>query len=209
MKNHISLSLLLILCACSEYGEKPVKIMAEPTVIINYPKKPLVISKEDEEGLGVDIRLSIVNISENNTESVYKVISTHENKELGFLLSVPTAKAGDKGFGKGIIFKSMGSQSDHFLQTLATLYKVKTDSTEKFASTPAVNYVDLKESAKNPGSKDGGSYSPTREYKLFFGGKDDNECAELYLNINTRDHWIELREKDEGYRPMVIRYLGK
>lgn len=208
MKNYISLSLLLILCACSEYGDKPVKIMAEPTVIINYPKKPLVI-ENGEEDWAADVRLSITNISETNSATIYRVISTHDSKELGFLLSVPKAKAGNKGFGRGITLKTMGTQSDNLLQVLAKLYKVKIDSTLQFTSAITVNYVDLKEFAKSIGAKSGGSYSLTSEYKLFFEAKDDNENAELYLNINERDHWVELREKDEEYRPMVIRFLGK
>ena len=36
---------------------------------------------------------------------------------------------------------------------------------------------------------------------------DDN--AELYININEKGHWIEIREKDEGYRKPVLKALTK
>jgi hypothetical protein len=46
-------------------------------------------------------------------------------------------------------------------------------------------------------------------YGVWIQGKDENEndYAELYLNINSAENWIELREKDEEYRPAVLQFL--
>jgi hypothetical protein len=43
--------------------------------------------------------------------------------------------------------------------------------------------------------------------KLFFQGEKEDDYAELYLNINETEHWIELKEKDEEYRPIIIKLL--
>jgi len=33
------------------------------------------------------------------------------------------------------------------------------------------------------------------------------QCAEVYVNFNEKEHRLELREKDEGYRSQVIKFL--
>ena len=43
--------------------------------------------------------------------------------------------------------------------------------------------------------------------KLFFENNDPDGYAELYVNINEKEQWIELREKDEGYRRQVTKFL--
>lgn len=108
--------------------------------------------------------------------------------------------------GHGISLQSIGSRSDYLLQTLYQLYKQTVDTTATFAKSIYVTYVNLKEFAKAVAGQEG-HYTAANEYKLFFEGKGDEEYAELYLNINLVDNWIELREKDEEYRPIVLRFL--
>lgn len=71
----------------------------------------------------------------------------------------------------------------------------------------SVTYVDLGEFAKSLGAKDGGEYKTENQYKLFHEGNDEGEYAEIFLNINETEHWIELKEKDEEYRPVIIKLL--
>jgi hypothetical protein len=171
-----------------------------------YAIKPLQIDNGEEEGWGADIRLSIVAKSENDTASIYKAVSSYNGQELGLLVSIPKRKEGDKGFGQGILLKSIGTQSDYFLQTLSQLYKLSFDKAATFVKSINVTYVNLKEFAKAAAGQEG-QYTPANEYKLFFEGNGDEDYAELYLNINSVDNWIELREKDEEYRPIVLRFL--
>ncbi|MEO6981256.1 MAG: hypothetical protein ABI113_22875 [Mucilaginibacter sp.] len=171
----------------------------------NFPVKPLIIFDNKEDGWGGDIRLSIVNINESDSSTLYKAVSDYKGKKLGLLIFIPKAKESSNGFGKGIILKSMGEESDNLLNTLAELYKQHIDPNSKFISSVSVGYVDLSEFAKSLTGKTDDASSATGEYKLFFENKGDE--AELFLNINPNDKWVDLREKDEEYRPSVIKAL--
>ncbi|MEJ0102003.1 MAG: hypothetical protein WDO19_05325 [Bacteroidota bacterium] len=109
-----------------------------------------------------------------------------KGKDLGLLITVPKAKEGSKGFGKGITLKSIGSESDYLLLTLAKLYKQKTDTSLKFASSVSVTYVNLKEFAKSIAGQEGQPYTTANEYKLFFEGSNDEDYAEFYLKYKPR-----------------------
>jgi len=175
----------------------------------SFPKKELFVDKGEEEGWGADIRLSIVSVAETDTTRNFTAISTYEGKNLGLLITVPKAKEGDKGFAKGISLKSIGRESDYLLLTLTKLYKQKIDTSLKFTKNISVTYVNLKEFAKSVAGQEGQPYTTANEYKLFFEGSNDEDYAELYVNINPNEHWIELREKDEEYRPTIIKFLKK
>jgi hypothetical protein len=197
---------LATLLGCSTNQRKSVNTESTKTNISTLAIKPLQIDKGEEEGWGADIRLSIIDKAENDTVKIYKAVSSYEGKELGLLILVPKAKEGSKGFGNGITLQSVGSQSDNLLYTLLTLYKQKVDTSAKFVKSVKVNYVNLKEFAKSVAGQEG-QYTTANEYKLFFEGNNDEDYAELYLNVNADDNWIELREKDEEYRPIVLRFL--
>ena len=86
---------------------------------LTSPIKPLQRYTEDDiDSLGTDIRISIVEKSENDSAELYKAISTYKGKEVGLLVSVPKVKEGNKGFGEGIILESIGLPSDNFLHAL-------------------------------------------------------------------------------------------
>jgi hypothetical protein len=204
----LAIPLLLLSCSNADNSQKShpdLNQHAEKTFAI----KELFIDNGEEEGWGADLRLSISSVSETDTTKIYKAISSYEGKNLGFLVSVPKGKEGEKGFAKGITFGSLGSESDFFLATLAKLYKQKIDSSIKFTSNISVSYVNLKEFGKSLGAQDASQYPTSTEYKLFFEGASDEDYAELYVNINTEDNWIEIREKDEEYRPAIIKFLKK
>ncbi|RXK62074.1 hypothetical protein ESA94_03420 [Lacibacter luteus] len=172
-----------------------------------FPVKELFVENGDEEGWGADIRLSIISNSETDTSKVFTAISTYEGKRLGLLVSIPKKKEGDKGFASGITLKSIGAESDNLLKVLSKLYKQKVDTTLKFTSSVSVTYVNLDEFAKSLGAEDGGQYKTENQYKLFYEGEKEGDYAEIYLNINPTEHWIELKEKDEEYRPVIIKFL--
>ena len=80
-------------------------------IALTSPIKPLQRYTEDDiDSLGTDIRISIVEKSENDSAELYKAISTYKDKEVGLLVSVPKVKEGNKGFAEGIILESIGCQ---------------------------------------------------------------------------------------------------
>jgi hypothetical protein len=198
----IFLFLLIALFGCSDNKAKTDEATGNPAFTI----KPLVIGTGEEGGWGADIRLSITDIADGDSATTYTAISSFEGKNAGLAIVIPRAKEKD-GFGEGIVLKSIGPESDYLLRALAKLYKQKADTALKFVDSVSANYVNLKEFAKSLGGQEGRNYSTENEYKLFFETSDD--AGELYLNINSGEHWIELKEKDEGYRAVVIRALKK
>lgn len=172
-----------------------------------FPIKELFVDNGEEGGWGADIRLSIISNSETDTSKMFTAISTHEGKRLGLIVSTPKKKEGDKGFASGITFKSIGAESDNLLKVLSKLYKQKVDTALKFTNAVSITYVNLDEFAKSLGAENGGQYKTENQYKLFYEGREEGDYAEIYLNINATEHWIELKEKDEEYRPVIIKFL--
>lgn len=197
----------VLLFGCSDSESSSDKEIKTVETKSSYPIKPLVIDNGEEEGWGADIRLSVINITEKDTALVYKVVSNYENKNIGFSVSVPKKKEGVKGFGSGITLKSIGEESDLFLWTLSKLYKQENDTSIKFTNSISVNYVNLNEFAKSLGANQIDVKEIANEYKLFFEAQNGEDYAELYLNINPNEPWIELKEKDEEYRPQIIKFL--
>lgn len=109
---------------------------------------------------------------------------------------MPKRKEGNKGFGQGISLSSIETPSDSLLRILHRLYKQNSDTTSNFAKGINATYVNLNEFANAVVGQEG-QYTAANEYKLFFEGISYEYYAELYLNINPIDNWIELREKDE------------
>lgn len=209
MRNFRLFFFVTLLFGCTSSGNSRDSEVAAPDVPENsLPAQPLQIDAGEDEGWGGDIRLSVVEQSENDTVHIYKALSTYQGKELGLLVTIPKRKEGSKGFGQGITFASIGASSDYLLQILAKLYKQPIDSTATFIKDIQVNYVNLQAFAESVSGQEGsGDYTVASEYKLFFEGSGEEDYAELYLNIDPLHHWIELREKDEEYRPVLLRLL--
>lgn len=203
------LALFLFSCNSNNNSNDSVNNTIKKSTTDTFSIKELVIDKGEEEGWGADIKLSIASVKETDTSNVYIATSTYEGKKLGFSVSVPKAKEGNTGFARGIVLKSIGSESDNFLLTLSKLYKQKTDTSLKFTEAVSLTYVNLNEFAKSLGAKDDGEYKTENQYKLFYEGKKEEDYAEVYLNINQIEHWIELKEKDEEYRPIIIKFLKR
>jgi len=194
---------LFAIVGCSTGQNNTGQLFAESKT--NFPVKPLIILGDEDEGAGADIRLSIVSILEKDSSTVYKAVSSYKNKTLGLLVFIPKSKEDNNGFGKGIMLKSLGKESDILLNTLAEIYKLHIDSNAKFIHSIKIGYVNLGEFAKSIQGTSANEGSNTSEYKLFFEAK--NDYAELYLNINPENKWLDLREKDSEYRPSIIKML--
>jgi hypothetical protein len=193
---------LIVLFALMQFG-----CANNPKITANDAVKPLIVFDRKEDGWGGDIRLSLVNITENDSSRIYKAVSQDNGQNLGILIYVTKKKTNSQGFGNAITLKSIGKESDNLLHKLASLYKQKIVPAAKFADTVSASFVDLKKFSISVAGSAGEGDVNTDEYKLFIETKNDE--AEFFLNINATDKWVELREKDEEYRPLVIQVLSK
>lgn len=153
--------------------------------------------------MGGDVRLSFTERTTSGKAIIYKVNSTYEGKNIGFELIVPT-----HGLVK-LSMKSDGTSSDNFIHVLQKLYKLKVDTTSKFVLSISADCINMGDYIDSLNKQTDGNYISTAENKLFFQGEKEDDYAELYLNINESEHWIELKEKDEEYRPIIIRLLTR
>jgi hypothetical protein len=189
----IALTLVILFSSCSTKKEK-----------IVFEKREMTVSNA-EEGWGGDVKLSIVSIIPNDTGKIIAVLSSFKGKEMGFNIKIPNKKSDSGGFGSGLTLSSSNISSDIFLKTLSEIYNVKkTDN--KFINNISINFVDL---AAITAQLTGKSISDSeqKQYKLFF--ENEKENAELYLNIDEKEGWVELKEKDSEYRIAILNFLSQ
>ena len=173
-----------------------------------FPIKELFVDKGDEEGWGADIRLSITEISKTDTSITYFANSLYNTKNVGLKITIPTASPkNEKELAQIMTLQSSGSISDNFVQTLSKLYKEKVDTILHFVTSKRLAFIDLNEFAKAQLGQEPANKSTAKEMKAFFEAENPDDNAELYININEVEHWIEIKEKDEGYRKQVIKGL--
>src|SRR4051794_20338352 len=101
--------------------------------------------------------------------------------------------------------KSVGSASDNLLLLLQDLYKEEIVANSKFVASKTINFIDLNEFVKAKFGQKSERADSVRELKVFFESDNEDDYAELYININPAEKWLELKEKDEEYRPGVLR----
>lgn len=209
IKKNLIIILFATFFSCSNNTNQPTHQGTSGSAL-TYRVKPLQrYSEDDLDSSGTDLRISIVEKSENDSTQFFKAISTYKGKDVGLLVSVPKSKEGNKGFGEGIILESIGMPSNNFLQALSEIYNKHIDTSAKFVKKIKLNFVNLKEIAKSLTGEAGQPYTTANEYKLFFEGKKDEDYAEIFLNINPKENWIEFAEKDEEYRPILLHFLSQ
>ena len=209
MKQIQIFALILIVSACSS-GFKERKDPTESKPGRTLEIKPLIVDTSQEDGWGADIRMSISNILKTDSSSEYWINSTYKNSNVGFQISIPShIPKQSENLPQVLIIKSSGIISNNFLKALADLYKERVDPASEFIPSERVAFIDLKEFAKRVTGKEGEPQTETKEYKLFFEAKNADDNAEIFMNINEKEKWIELKEKDNGYRREVIKFLTK
>lgn len=103
-----------------------------------------------------------------------------------------------QGFVK---YRSTGSDSDSFLETLDGLYETKLSVHSMNAETSFTG-ISLKGDPRDL------SKGPVK-IKLFFESGKEQEYAELYTNIELNKRRLEVHEKDPEYRKAVVTALRK
>jgi hypothetical protein len=81
------------------------------------------------------------------------------------------------------------------------------DTTLHFVASKRVAFIDLNEFAKVKIGRELSNRTAAKEMKIFFEDENPDNNGELFININDEEHWLEIREKDEGYRKQVIKGL--
>jgi hypothetical protein len=201
----------LLSCSNADNSKKETKARADLMQTSDkdsFPVKELFIDNGDEEGWGADIRLSITKVEKTDTSITYSANSLYENRNVGLQITIPTASPkSEKELAQVLTFTSSGTASDNFIATLAKLYKEKLDTTVHFITSKRVAFIDLDEFAKSQFGKEPVNKTAAKEMKVFFEAENPDDNAELYININEAEHWLEIREKDDGYRKQVIKGL--
>ena len=156
---------------------------------------------------GGDLRLSIKDTTQTDSTTNYEVVSLNGDHEMGLLLSIPK-KPRPTGFGDGFVLKSIGEPSNELLGVLSALYGHGL-AKPQFVDEIKVSYVDLRQMAKMY-EKDGKAVDRIgADYKLFFEGDENEEPAELYINVDSAANYIEIKEKASEYRAGLIKALSK
>jgi len=208
MKRLSVLPIFLLYLGCSPDQHNDAEKASKTAAALAYPIQPLFIDHSEDEGWGADIRLSLTEVSLTDSLTVYKAISSHQGKNVGLEFILPNNKHGVANSPTQVLtMKSCGESSDNLLMLLSKLYMLKGDPAKHFISSAKLAFVDLNEFARAKFGKDAIPDTDAKELKLFFESEDPNDYAELYVNINEKEHWLELREKDESYRENVIKFL--
>jgi hypothetical protein len=124
-------------------------------------------------------------------------VSFRNGMKPGFTGSAPdrTAFAED-----GIVYSSIGPESDALLKAMAQLYRV--DAPAKFAPRVGAVSIALKGDPANLRRE-------AVNFKVFFNAKGgEARYAELYTNLDLPGKRLELLEKDTEYRAQVVKALA-
>ena len=132
---------------------------------------------------------------------------TYKGRQLGFEIVLgPAWKAGSLGKDvplmtyQGVItYRSIGADSDTFVQVLDELYGTKL--------SPKAMSGEVRFTGISLGGDPRDLQSGPVKIKLFFESDKQDEYAELFTNIQLADHRLEVHEKDPDYRLAVVKAL--
>ncbi|MFN8253752.1 MAG: hypothetical protein U0V75_17905 [Ferruginibacter sp.] len=152
---------------------------------------------------GGNFKLHIQNKEIKDSFYVYSISSLYEGNQIGFKLQIPIDI---KTFGEGIVFKSTGNNSDSFIEALFSIYNLYPKDNLKFVESLSCKYAGLNDlTYKSDGQQ---RLSHINYIKVFLEGTEEDEYAELYINIDETNQTIEFEEKDYEYRPYVAMLLS-
>ena len=169
--------------------------------------EPLEITSESEEGFhDLVFRISSQESNPDRTQKVH-VSGVHKGTPVGFdVLLGAEWKKGSLGEGittyQGIVIcRSTGNTSDAFIRIIDILYGSNLNPTSMGKETHFTG-ISLE---GNPAAL----FQGPAKIKLFFEPEDENDYeeryAELFMNFNLKERKMWLSEKDEEYRPAIIR----
>ncbi|MDR3352293.1 MAG: DUF805 domain-containing protein [Zoogloeaceae bacterium] len=176
------------------------------------PQPEEITARMQEEGDGfVDLFFAITNVNKKGDSHFFEVRGLHQGKPVGFRLAVTSKMpAGivngqptrDGFVREGARLRAKGEESDRFVHVLGELYGFPTDQrfTANVVKTTVYSMNDAPVDLDVPGQY---------KFKLFFEEGNEALYSELFLNIDTKNKRIEIREKDMAYRKPLIQTLIK
>ena len=182
-------------------------IGCKPNLQQRVSYQPFVDSTK-ENLWGGDVRLSITNYVKSDSITAYTLKSVYNNDTLGIQINIPN-KISKKGFGEGMEIVSLGEISKKFKNELASIYKIKVDTSERFVTQINVSFADLKQFMLNSTGDLPTNHIGFKDYKLFFedSNNTDEGEAEIFVNVNEKEKVVDIREKDKEYRKSIIGFL--
>lgn len=201
---------LIVICSdlfssCGkQVGPSEAAIQEPPAKPLNGPPE---VTAEQEEGYH-DLIFYVQDQKQHpdGSQSVHGV-GTYKGRQLGLEVVLgPTWKGGAAGkdipltiYSGTLAYRSSGPESDAFVQVLDELYGTKL-SPKAMAKETKFTGLALE---GNPGDL---SKGPVK-IKTFFENGNDKDYAEFFTDVNLAAHRLEVHEKDEDYRPAVIKAL--
>lgn len=180
----------LLLFSCGQLDSSDNSNVESPiNTTITFTIQPMQVT-------GGNLRLSYVGKTVTDTSVFYQVVSSYEGKSVGFNLSLPTE---DKAKAR---LSSRGGVSDDFLHALEKLYGVKVDNRSRFRDDVYADCYNLSKVYKSDSVQAEGGMN-----KLVFQEGADSLKPELFLNVNEKEHWIELVEKDTASSQTLLKRL--
>ena len=175
------------------------------------PAKPLTsppeVTAEEEEGYH-DLIFYVQDQKQlpDGSQSIHGV-GTYKGRQLGLEVVLgPTWKGGAPSkdipltiYSGRLTYRSTGPESDAFVQVLDELYGTKLNPKTMAKETQFTGLA----LEGNPGNL---SKGPVK-IKTFFENGNDKDYAELFTDVDLAAHRLEVHEKDEEYRPAVVRAL--
>jgi len=163
----------------------------------------------------VGLKLSYTGRTITDSSFFYQVTSTYNGETFGFNLSVPRKETGIA------YLSSKGKPSDDLLHFMQGLYGQRVDSASHMGEYIAASYSSLGAliATTDTGGKPAAGGKPAvdstkpqkpgslgTQNKLIFRNAAGDQ-AEIYLDIDEKEHWIGLMEKDTTDRAPLIRCL--
>ncbi len=196
----------LLFGGCGKQPEQPPQATRQERPSVPLAKPPEVTS-ESEEGFH-DL---VFYIQEHTTQpdgtQAIRGAGLYKGRQLALEVRLgPTWQGGSLGkdiplvtYSGTVTYRSIGPESDAFLQVLDELYGTKL-APKAMGTETHFTAISL---GGDPRDLDKGPV----KIKLFFesGGQDD--YAELFTNIELAAHRLEVHEKDESYRLPIVRAL--
>ena len=190
----ILVSVLLFSCQQSENTDNntPTETLINNSV---FPIQPMQMEAP------ANLRLFYTGKTVTDSSVFYQVMATYKGETIGFNLSIP------KGEGGTAYFSGTGKVSDNFLHFMQEIYGRPVDTTIRFGDEVSAHFVSL--GAFVPDSTARSLENLGTKNKLVFRSATTGDSAELYLDINEKEHWIGLAERDTLYRARLLKAMAQ
>ena len=175
------------------------------TKAIPLTAPPDLMSEAEADGI-IDMVFYIQSLDvKQDGSQILELAATYQNKPVGITVALSSAwKAGTLGqlvIHQGTVtIKSPGISGNNFVFFLHQLYKTRRNPKRM---KPSVEF-----SVITLGGDPAKLTSEPVQFKLFYESKDPEGNAEIFLNIDMKNHRAHLDEKDEDYRKPLVAAFG-